>query len=100
MSVGITSGSTLYTADAIVGGIAGRPVRLFSAHWLSDGTARDLVLRNGSTASDTIWIQKAGATSLTQDFITHEEGILFPDGLFLDYTASTVNVILTYRVEV
>lgn len=91
-------GSSLYTADAIVGGVAGKPVRIFSATWLSDGTARNLVLRNGSTASGTVYVQIAGAISLTvtQNF---EGGLLFPGGCFLDYTASTVGVVLEYRTE-
>ena len=92
-------GSKLFTADAIVGGVAKRPVRVFSATWLSDGTARSLVLRSGSTDSDTAVVTIAGTSSVT---ITQnwEGGLLFPDGCFLDYTASMVNVVLEYRTEV
>ena len=91
-------GSTYYTADAIVGGVAGKAVRVFSATWLSDGTARDLVLRNGSTASGTIYVQAAGTISKTTT-LGFEGGLLFPGGCFLDFTASMVSVILEYRTE-
>jgi len=90
-------GSKHYTADSVVG-IAGKPCRVFSATWLSDGTARSLVLRNGSTASGTVYVQIAGAVSLsvTQNW---EGGLLFPNGCFLDYTASMVGAVIEFSVE-
>lgn len=90
------SGSIYTTADLAVG--AGKPTRVFQATWLSDGTARDLVLRNGSADSATVWVTAAGTISktVTVDFGSH--GILFPNGCFVDI-GSAASVVLTYRTE-
>jgi len=71
---------------------------VYSASWLSDGTARDLVLRNGTSASGDIYIQKKGATSDTV-VVNWENGLRFPAGCFIDFTPSTVSVVLEYRIE-
>lgn len=91
-------GSAIYTGDSVVG-ISGKPVRVFSATWLSDGTARALVLRNGTSASGTIYVNQAGtaSVSVTQNW---EGGLLFPDGCFLDFTASMVSAVIEFRNEV
>ncbi len=94
---GIENSDSVYTAaDLAVG--AGKHVRVFSATWLSDGTARDLVLRNGSTDSGTVWVTAGGTISktVTLDFGPH--GILFNAGCFIDI-GSAASVVLTYRVE-
>ena len=90
------SGSVYTAADLAVG--SGKPVRVFQATWLSDGTARDLVLRNGAADSATVWVQSTGIISktVTLDFGSH--GILFPSGCFIDI-GSAASVVLTYRVE-
>ncbi len=90
-------GSVIKTADSVIG-VSGKPCRVFSVSWLSDGTARDLVLRNGTTASDTIYVTLAGSAnvSIVQNW---EGGLLFPDGCFLDFTASMVNAVIEFRSE-
>jgi len=91
------SGSIRVTADKALGG-SGNAVRVYSASWLSDGTARALVLRGGITATDAIYISKVGTASDTH--VTNwEGGLRFPDGCFIDFTASTVSVVLEYALE-
>ena len=95
---GIENSDSVYTtADLAVG--SGKHVRVFSATWLSDGTARDLVLRNGATDSATVWVTAGGTSSktVTLDFGPH--GILFNAGCFIDI-GSAASVVLTYRIEV
>jgi len=89
-------GSHYLAADGAVG-VAGKNVRIYSADWLSDGTARDLVLRNGTVDTATIWIQSAGIISKT----VHLEwagGLLFPGGAFFDI-GSAVSCVFSVAVE-
>ena len=94
---GLENSDSVYTAEDLAVG-AGKHVRVFSATWLSDGTARDLVLRNGAADSATVWVTAGGTISktVTLDFGPH--GILFNAGCFIDI-GSAASVILTYRVE-
>lgn len=75
-------GSRIMTGDGSVGA-AGKPCRIFSATHLSDGTARDLVLRNGTTDSATVWVTAGGIISLSVT-TNWEGGLLFPSGCFFD----------------
>jgi len=96
MPKGLT-GNQYSTGDAVVGA-SGKPCRIWNVSWLSDGTARDLVLRNGSTASGTIYIQAGGTVSLTTT-LNFEGGKLFPDGCFFDFTASMVHAVFEFEME-
>lgn len=92
-----TTGDQYSTADAVVG-VSGKPCRIWNVSWLSDGTARDLVLRNGSSASGDIRIQAAGSVSTTQT-LNFEGGKLFPAGCFFDFTASMVSASFEFEME-
>lgn len=89
-------GSQYLVADGAVG-VSGKPVRVFSATWLSDGTARDLVLRHGTTDSATVWVTATGVISKTVT-INWEGGLLFPNGCFLDI-GSAVSAVFVLSVE-
>ena len=93
-----TTTTTYHTADGSVGPVGGR-IRLFTASWFSDGTARNLVLRNGDADDDTIWVTAVGTISVNATLNFGREGIVFDSGCFLDFTASMVSAIFTYRVE-
>lgn len=97
MSIKGTSGDQRFTGDGAVG-VSGRPCRVWSATWLSDGTARNLVLRNGTSATSDIIVQAAGVVNNTQT-LNFAGGKLFPLGCFLDFTASTVSVNLEFELE-
>ena len=96
---GLGSTTTVYkTADSAIG-TSGRRIRVFQASWLSDGTARALVLRNGTADTAQIFVNAAGTISTTVTLDFGKEGMVFPDGCFLDFTASMVNAVITYREE-
>lgn len=82
-----TSGDLRLTADGVVG-VSGKPVRIWNATWLSDGTARDLVLRSGTGATGAIIVQAAGIISQTVT-LNFENGKRFPNGCFLDIGSAT-----------
>lgn len=92
-----TSNTQYLTADGAVG-TSGAPVRVFQATWLSDGTARSLVLRNGTADTAAIMVQAAGAISLTVTIDFGYQGMLFPLGCFFDI-GSAVSAAITYTVE-
>lgn len=96
MSFG-TTGTTYLAADGAVG-TSGNRIRVFQATWLSDGTARDLVLRNGTADTDTVYVTVAGTISDTKTQTFGKEGIIFPDGCFFD-VGSVVSAHFTYREE-
>lgn len=89
-------GSVILTADGAVGAL-GKPVRIFSATHLSDGTARDLVLRNGAADTATVWVTAGGVISKTVT-TNWEGGLLFPNGCFFDI-GSAVSCVFEYRNE-
>lgn len=91
-----THGSGYYTADSAVGR-SGQPCRVYSATWLSDGTARDLVLRNGTADTATIYVQSTGIISKTVT-VNWEGGLLFPAGCFFDI-GSAVSATIEFRNE-
>ena len=99
MPYGLGMTTTVYkTEDSIIGTSGGR-IRLFTASWLSDGTARALVLRNGTDENGTIWVTAAGTASVNTTVNFGREGIVFDSGCFFDFTASMVSAVFTYRVE-
>ena len=87
------AGSKYFVADGAVG-TSGKPTRVYSATWLSDGTARDLVLRNGTSDSGTVYTTAAGVISKTAT-VNFEGGMLFPNGCFLDIGSAT-SAVITY----
>ena len=98
MPLGMGSSTTKYvTADSVIGPSGGR-IRVFQATWLASAGADSLVLRNGTTDSDTIWITAAGTASKTTTVNFGKEGIVFSSGCFVDIGSST-SVNVTYRVE-
>lgn len=68
---------------------SGKPVRVFTVHALSDGTATTVILRNGTDANGTIFIQLDGTISKA-NVINFPMGILFPAGCFADIDSHTV----------
>lgn len=91
-------GSIKLTADGSVG-TAGKPIRVFSATQLSGGTAGILVLRNGSTDTADIYVQKTAPVVSNTDTVSFEGGLLFPAGCFFDKDTNTTHVVVEYREE-
>lgn len=77
---------------------SGKPVRVFSVHAISDGTATSVILRNGIDATGTAWIQVDGVISkgATLDF---SHGVLFPGGCFADVDSHTAALTIACCLE-
>lgn len=96
LPVGVST--TQYTTTDAKIGPSGSRIRVYQATWLSDGTARDLVLYNGLSASDTKWVSAAGTISKTTTITFGKDGLVFPSGCFLQI-GSAVSANVTYRDE-
>lgn len=89
----ITSGT-----DAAVG-VSGVPVRVFTLHIISDGTAGVAILRNGTSSSGTAYVTETGTISTGKTVSYGTQGMMFPSGCFLDVDTHVVGGIITYAVE-
>lgn len=81
--------------DAAVGA-SGVAVRVFTLHIISDGTATVVNLRNGTSASATIFATETGTVSTGKTINYGTQGMLFPAGCFLDADAHTTGGIVTF----
>lgn len=92
----MATGSQRLTADGVVG-VSGKPIRVISAVMLSGaGGAGELVLRNGTSASDTAYVTEAGtAASKTKTY--HFGALTFPAGCFFDIDTNTAAVVVEYE---
>jgi hypothetical protein len=98
MSLGdLVTGTQRLSADGAVGP-AGKAIRVYAFHFINGAGAGNLVLRNGTTATDTIYIQEPGtvSTGTSQDY---HGGFLFPDGCFFDKDTNVASVVVSYSVE-
>jgi hypothetical protein len=93
----MTSGSKRLTADGVVG-TSGKPVRIYSVVALSaSGGAGTLVLRNGTTATDTIYVQQDGTAASKTDIFNFAGGLTFPDGAFFDKDTNIDAVVINFE---
>lgn len=92
------SGSVSKTADGSVG-TSGKPIRLFAVNMLSGETAGVLVLRNGTSASDAIWVQETGVISTGKTVTYGTHGILFPNGCWYDDDSNFTSVTFQFVEE-
>jgi len=93
-----SSGSINLTADSAVG-TSGKPIRLFAVNMLSGGTAGQLVLRNGTSDSASIWIREVGTANTGKTVEYGKHGILFPEGCFYDDDPNFTGVTFQYSEE-
>ncbi len=92
------SQTQILTADGVVGP-SGARIRVHQATWLSDGTARSIVLRNGTADTADILFSQAGTINLTVTVNFGSDGLVFPSGCFFD-VGSVVRAAITYSVDV
>lgn len=85
------------TTDGIVGK-GGRPVRVYGWYLLSGGTAATVSLRDGQTVEGTVQVQIDGTISKGTNY-SDPQGLLFPNGCFVDVDANTVNFTISYVEE-
>ena len=97
MPMNLLPGSVRVTADGVIGP-QGEPIRLFSIHVISGGTAGVVLLRNGTTSAGAIYAKVTGVVNdgLTVNF---GGGMRFPDGLYYDEDANTTSGTLTFTAE-
>jgi hypothetical protein len=84
--------------DAAIGP-SGKPIRVFSVNFLSDGTAGVLILRNGTSASDTVYVTENGVISSGKTISYGQAGILFPAGCFMDVDSHVTGGVVSFARE-
>lgn len=92
------AGSKLFTADGVVGA-SGEPIRVYSIHIISGGTAGVVNLRDGTTVAGTIRVTETGVASTGKTIEYGEWGILFENGCFYDEDANVTSALITYAQE-
>lgn len=85
MYQGFVGSQLCTTAAGVAVGVSGKPTRVFFVHIISGGTAGEIKLHNGTTTSNTLFVQEKCATVSTGNTISYgKEGILFPAGCFYE----------------
>lgn len=91
------SGRAALTADGAVGPSGGK-IRVWSVSLISGGTAGQVILRNGTSATDTIELELTG-TANAGSHQSFETGRLFPSGCFYDHDANNTIAVISYTVD-
>lgn len=84
--------------DAAVGP-SGKPIRVFCLNFVSDGTAGVVILRNGTSASDTVYVTENGVISSGKTVQYGQTGILFPSGCFMDVDSHVTGGVVSFARE-
>lgn len=84
--------------DAQVGS-ATKPIRVFAVNFSSDGTAGVLILRNGTSASATIYVTENGVISSGKTVTYGQTGVYFPSGCFLDVDSHCTSGVVVFAQE-
>lgn len=84
--------------DAAIGP-SGKPIRVFAVNFVSDGTAGVLILRNGTSASDTVYVTENGVISSGKTVQYGQTGILFPAGCFMDVDSHCTGGVVSFARE-
>ena len=90
-------GLQLVTADVAVG-TSGKPIRVFSVHLISGGTASTGLLKNGTSTSGTLYLQVDGVASKSAT-LNISGGARFPNGCFFDADANITSAAVVYTEE-
>lgn len=93
-----TNTTSRLTADGAVGPSGGR-IRVWNVELLSGGTAGNIVLRNGTAATDNIQLDQPGTASDTKTF-NWANGLLFTAGCFYDHDANNTAAYITWESEI
>ena len=93
----LVPGTIQLTADGLVGS-SGVPIRIFSVHLVSGGTASTTTFNNGTLVGDTAWVQVDGTASkgVTVNFAG---GVRFPLGCYMNTDANITYASITYTEE-
>lgn len=88
----------LTTTDGPIG-TSGKPIRVFSAAVLSDGTASTVILRNGTSTGGSAYVQLDGVINKLSTPFNALHGVLFPAGCYADVDAHSVGGYVSYTEE-
>ena len=98
--LGMPGRQAVTNQTSIAIGPSGKPIRVYDAYAVSDGTATTVKLYNGIAASGSDYVQIDGIISKTSVLpISSSQGILFPLGCFAAVDAHTVNLVVSFVVE-
>jgi hypothetical protein len=92
-------GTQIYATTDLALGTAGKPTRVFSVNYTSGGTASAVILRNGTAATDTIFVRLDGTINKGTTW-SDPNGLLFPAGCFVDVDANTASCAVSFTQEV
>lgn len=97
MSMNLVPGVQRVTADAVIGQ-SGKPKRIFFIHLVSLAGASTCIIRNGTSAASTAFVQIDGIASqgVTLNFAG---GFRFPDGAFFDADGNISYAVISYTEE-
>jgi len=84
--------------DAAIGP-SGKPIRVFAVNFLSDGTAGVLILRNGTSSGDPVYVTENGVISSGKTVSYGPTGIFFPAGCFLDVDSHVTAGVVSFARE-
>lgn len=84
--------------DAVVG-TSGKPIRVFCINFLSGATAGVVILRNGTSASGTVFVTENGVISSGKTIQYGQTGILFPSGCFADVDTNVTGGVISFSQE-
>lgn len=80
-------------------GPSGKPIRVYDAYAVSDGTATTVKLVNGTVAGGADFNQIDGVISKSASLMPSEQGLLFPAGCFAVVDSHTVVLTVFFVVE-
>lgn len=81
-------------------GRSGKPVRVYDAYAISGGTATTVKLYNGIDTSGSDYSQIDGIISKSSILpISSAQGLLFPNGCFASVDSNTVNLVVSFVME-
>lgn len=81
-------------------GPSGKPIRVYDAYAVSDGTATTVKLINGTAAGGADFVQIDGIVSKSSVLpLSSSQGLLFPNGCFADVDSHTVALVVSFVVE-
>lgn len=90
---------TVYTTADVECSTAGKPFRVFHMSVLSGGTAAVVSLKNNGASGTVYATCKASVVSVSNEFDFGTNGILFPQGCYIDVDGNTTSVTLSGRKE-
>lgn len=81
-------------------GASGKPIRVYDAYAVSDGTATTVKLINGTAAGGADFVQIDGVISKSANLPGCGQGLLFPAGCFADVDSHTVALVVSFVQEI